>query len=91
MAQRNCSGARAASLCYEQERLQVLQELEDTPTNVINVREELAADAAGDCVCTWQEELLLLLEDQNRLLYDILGAMTSLTAAQLALNQQSHT
>ena len=90
MARQNCSGARSASLSFEQERLQVLQELEDTPMNIINVREELAEEDST-CPCTWQEELLDLLDTQNRLLYDILGAMTSLTAAQLALGQQSGT
>ena len=91
MAQRNCSGARSASLSFEQERLQVLRELEDTPTNVINVREESADEEDSTCPCTWQEELLDLLDVQNRLLYDILGALNSLTAAQLALRQQSGT
>ena len=90
MAQQNRSGACSASLSFERERLQVLEELENAPMNVINVRQELAEEE-GDCPCTWQEELLDLLDTQNRLLYDILGAMTSITATQLALGQQSGT
>lgn len=87
MAQRSCSGAGQASSCFASERLQIRQELEDAPMNQINVREALAAES--DACPLWQEELLSLLEDQNRLLYDILGAMTSLTAAQLARDRQT--
>ena len=88
MAQ-TCSGARAASSCYEQERLQVLRELEETPMNRVVPQEDETSEA--EAFTCWQKALLDALEDQNNLLYDILGALNALVAAQLARAQQSGT
>ena len=88
MAQ-NCSGARSASSRYEQERLQVLEALEETPMNRVAPQED--DTSAEDTLTDWQKALLDALEDQNNLLYDILGALNALTAAHLTLARQSGT
>ena len=88
MAQ-NCSGARSASSCYEQERLQVLEALEETPMNRVTPQEEDTSEV--EAFTSWQKALLDALEDQNNLLYDILGALNALTAAHLTLARQSGT
>ena len=70
-------------------RLRRRQELEDTPMT----RQGTAVDttaAAQSCTTRQLGTLITLMEEQNRLLYDILGAMTSLTAAQLAASQVHH-
>ncbi len=67
-------------------RLRRRQELEDTPM----IRRGTAVDqsaAAQSCAACQLGTLITLMEEQNQLLYDILGAMTSLTAAQLAASQ----
>ncbi len=67
-------------------RLRRRQELEDTP--MIRRGSAVDADAAArSCAACQLGTLLTLMEEQNQLLYDILGAMTSLTAAQLAASQ----
>ena len=88
MAQ-NCSGAQSASSRYEQERLRILQELEEMPMNRVTPQEgDTSEEEAFTC---WQKALLDALEDQNNLLYDIVGALNALTAAQLTLARQSGT
>lgn len=82
MADRTCSGTQTASLGGRSTRR---QELENTPMSRQGVRVE--ASACQSCRACCPGELAALLEEQNRLLYDILGAVTSLTAAQLAAGQ----
>ena len=84
MAQ-NCSGAQSASSRYEQERLRVLQGLEETPMN--RVAPQVDDTSETEAFSDFQKALLDALEDQNNLLYDIVGALNALTAAQLARNQ----
>lgn len=83
MADRNCPGRQNAVSSCQTSRTR-RQELEDTPMSRQGVRVE--ASCQGCCSCR-AGELAALLEEQNRLLYDILGAVTSLTAAQLATGQ----
>ncbi len=81
MAQQTCRET------FQDARLRRRQELEDTPM----VRRGTAVDAnaaALSCAACRVGELTTLLEEQNQLLYDILGALTSLTAAQLATGQR---
>lgn len=84
MADRNCSGAREPALDCQAARLRRRQELEDTPMAHLGTRVDASCPGCGLCQAG---ELAALLEEQNRLLYDILGAVTSLTAAQLAAGQ----
>ena len=85
MAERNCSGTSQALSRCEEARLRRRRELEDTPMSRVTAPRE---DASGRSCCLCRAgELAELLEEQNRLLCDILGAVTSLTAAQLAAGQ----
>lgn len=82
MAQRTCNGTRETSLCRESAWLRRRRELEDMPMARVNVREETDAQDGVSC------SLIQLMEAQNRLLCDILGAVNALTAAQLAAAQR---
>lgn len=67
-------------------RLLRRQELEDTPMTRRGTAVDQSA-ATLSCATCQLGTLITLMEEQNRLLYDILGATTSLTAAQLASGQ----
>lgn len=87
MAERNRLGTQDTSLSCQEARLRRRQELEDTPMS----RQSCAVATAAQTCCSCRAgELAALLEEQNRLLCDILGAVTSLTAAQLAAGQVRH-
>lgn len=79
MAQKTCAGRQESPLCCEVAWLRRRRELEDMPTAHI--------DARGDESCPQTcaiGALTRLVEEQNRLLCDILGAVNALTATQLA-------
>ncbi len=82
MAQRTCAGTQDVPLRSEAAWLRRRRELEDMPTTRIGARDEedRSQEAGLNALCS-------LLTEQNRLLCDILGATTSLTAAQLASGQ----
>ncbi len=80
MAEKACSEARRASLYQEADRVRVRRELEDAP--MTRISPPSAGDRVGSCPVGGR--MTALLEEQTRLLYDLLGAVTSLTAAQLA-------
>lgn len=88
MADRKGFGGRDAAPGGLAARLR-RQELEDTPMSHWGTRVD--ASACQGCGACRSGELAALLEEQNRLLYDILGAVTSLTAAQLAAGQTRRT
>lgn len=80
MAEKTCKGAEAP--CCQVAWLQRRRALEDMPTTHID-----AGDGQGcqsGCGCRGWSETAALLECQNKLLCDILGALNALTAAQLA-------
>lgn len=86
MAQRNRTGEDTSPACCEVAWLRRRQGLENTPINRVNAR----ADEDDGCqVCGCDGEVLSLLEIQNRLLCDILGAVNALSAAQLATGKKS--
>lgn len=78
MAEKNCTRTQAP--CCQVTWLQRRQALEDMPTTHIAARD---AQESESCSSRWSE-VEALLEGQNRLLCDILGALNALTAAQLA-------
>lgn len=87
MAERKRTGESGSPLCCEVAWMRRRRALENTPTNHVDAR-------AGETDCPqpppcWGGELAELLEAQNRLLCDILGAVNSLTAAQLMANQKN--
>ncbi len=87
MAERKRTGESGSPLCCEVAWLKRRRALEDMPTTHVDAR-------SGESSCSqpaqWYGcgELRELLEEQNRLLCDILGAVNSLTAAQLMANQK---
>ncbi len=87
MAERKRTGENGSPLCCEVAWLQRRRALEDMPTTHVDAR-------SGEAGCPQSApyygcgELRELLEAQNRLLCDILGAINSLTAAQLMANQK---
>ncbi len=87
MAERKRTGESGSPLCCEVAWLKRRRELEDMPTAHVDAR-------AGEASCPqppqWYGcgEIRELLAEQNRLLCDILGAVTGLTAAQLMVNQK---
>ncbi len=87
MAERKRTGESGSPLCCEVAWLKRRRALEDMPTAHVDARSgEANCPQPGQwCGCG---ELRELLEEQNRLLCDILGAVTSLTAAQLMANQK---
>lgn len=80
MAQQTCRET------FQDARLRRRRELEDTPVCRRGTALDTDAAALSSAACR-VGELATLLEEQNQLLYDILGALTSLTAAQLATGQ----
>lgn len=87
MAERTCTGESGSPLCCEVARVRRRRALEDMPTAHVNARaEETGSLSSGGCQA---ETLAVLLETQNRLLCDILGAVNSLTAAQLATRRDA--
>lgn len=87
MAERKRTGESGSPLCCEVAWLKRRRALEDMPTTHVDARsgETSCPQSAPWCGCG---ELCELLEAQNRLLCDILGAVNSLTAAQLMANQK---
>lgn len=82
MAEKNCT--RAQALACQVSRLQRRQALEDMPTARVDARDGQSAESGScGCCCRWSEAEALL-ECQNKLLCDILGALNALAAAQLA-------
>ncbi len=87
MAERKRTGESSSPLCCEVAWLKRRRALEDMPTTHVDARSgETSCTQSGPC-CGFGE-LRELLEEQNKLLCDILGAVTSLTAAQLMANQK---
>ncbi len=87
MAERKRTGENGSPLCCEVAWLKRRRALEDMPTTHVDARSgETGCPPSAQC---WGlGELHELLEEQNKLLCDILGAVTSLTAAQLMANQK---
>ncbi len=87
MAERKRTGESGSPLCCEVAWLKRRRELEDMPTAHVDAR---SGEASCPQPAPWYGcgELRELLEEQNRLLCDILGAVTGLTAAQLMANQK---
>lgn len=81
MAQRNRTGEDTSPACCEVAWLRRRQSLENTPMNRVDAR---AGEGDGCQLCACGGEVLALLDTQNRLLCDILGAVNALSAAQLA-------
>ncbi len=79
MAEKTCTCAQAP--CCQVAWLQRRRALEDMPTTHIDAG---AGQSSQSCGCCGWRELQGLLECQNKLLCDILGALNALTAAQLA-------
>lgn len=92
MADRKCTGAQEAPLCCEVAWLRRRQALEDMPMNRVSARDE--DDCPGcECCCGCGcgcgcPEVAAALEEQNKLLYDILASINALTVAHLAIGQQ---
>lgn len=80
MAERNCTQTQVTRC--QTSRLQRRRELEDMPTA------RVAAGDSQESSCRGWSETLALLERQNELLCDILGALNAMTAAQLAQQQK---
>lgn len=74
--------------CCQAARLRVRQALENTPMNRVSAPAQAAGETSCACPCR-AAQIAALLEEQTQLLYDILGAVNSLTAAQLAAGQPS--
>lgn len=72
--------------CCQAARLRVRQALENTPVNRVSAPAQTAGETSCSCRAA---QIAALLEEQTQLLYDILGAVNSLTAAQLAAGQSS--
>lgn len=85
MAERKRTGESGSPLCCEVAWMKRRRALEDMPTTHVDARAG-EADCPQSALCCG--ELRELLEAQNRLLCDILGAINSLTAAQLMSNQK---
>ena len=85
MAQRTCSGENC-SPCCPVSWLRRRAELENMPMNRIDARTATESDSDDDA-CSDDDVLIRLLEVQNQFLCDILAAVNSLTAAQLAARQ----
>lgn len=83
MRDKACTGAAAAPLCWEAERLRRRRELEDMPMGRVAPQDETCSQS---CVCLG--ELTALTREQNQLLCDILGAVNALSAAQLIAAQR---
>ncbi len=87
MAERKRTGESGSPLCCEVAWLRRRRALEDMPTAHVDAR-------SGETSCPQPGpgggigELRELLEEQNQLRCGILGAVTSLTAAQLMANQK---
>lgn len=88
MTERKCTGESAASSFCEVPWVRRRRELAEMPTTHVNARAGESSDSSGRCPCCRDEVLVQLLEAQNQLLYDILGAVNGLTAAQLAGGHQ---
>lgn len=92
MAERNRARSAEAPLCCEVAWLRRRRELEETPMRRVQVQED--ADCAPCCGCACAcggcPELAALVEEQNKLLYDILGAVNCLTAAHLTADQRKN-
>ncbi len=86
MAERKRTGESTSPLCCEVAWLKRRRALEDMPTTHVDARSG-ETSCPQPAPCWGVGELRELLEEQNRLLCDILGAVTRLTAAQLMPNQ----
>lgn len=85
MAARNCSGSSSTPLYSQVDWLCRRRELEDMPMARISPPQETASPCpCRDCT----GELAATLEDQTRLLYDILATVNALAAAQLTQRDQ---
>ncbi len=88
MADRKCTGAQEAPLCCEVSWLRRRQELEDMPMHRINARDEGDCPGCGcGCGCGCPE-MVMALEEQSKLLYDLLASVNALTVAQLAVGRR---
>lgn len=85
MAEKMCSGGQSAPLSCPVGWLRRRRELEDMPmTRIRGPQESPCPCPCRSCGCGCSGELTATLELQTQLLYDILGAVNALTAAQLA-------
>ncbi len=85
MADRKCTGAQEAPCC-EVSWLRRRQELENMPMHRVNARSEDDCPGCGcGCGCP---EMVMALEEQSKLLYDLLASVNALTVAQLAVGRR---
>lgn len=80
MAEKTCCAGQSAPLSCPVGWLCRRRELEDMPMTRVKGPKEVPCPCRG---CDWDRELNATLELQTQLLYDILGAVNALTAAQL--------
>ncbi len=83
MAEKTCTRAQDQAPSCQVAWLQRRQALEDMPTARVDAGDCQTAESGGGCCCHWREAEALL-TCQNKLLFDILGALNALTAAYLA-------
>lgn len=84
MAEKMCPGGQSAPLSCPVGWLRRRRELEDMPMTRVRGPQESVRSCQRCCQGCCPGELTTTLELQTQLLYDILGAVNGLTAAQLA-------